>query len=157
MNIFTHVKNFFGGLAGHLTKFFSSADFHKAEEIAKAIGDLLKYAIPAVEFVASLTPTKTDDEIVAVIKKLQVATAIDLDAVLSGQVALSKEDKNGLLMSAAAAALRGNLKDAIVAAAGVGLTIGGEVVKSSTQIPDNWINTAVTSVYSAVKTGATLA
>lgn len=151
MNLLKSVSTFFSGIVNSLRKVFGSPTFKKAESVAKAVGDLLAYALPAVEFVASLTPNKADDEIVAMIKKLQVATAIDLDAVLAGQSTLSKADRTGLLTSAAAEVLRGNLKDAILSSGGVGIWIAGELVKSATDIPDNWVNTAVNAVYTVAK------
>ena len=146
MNLKVSVLSFFSGLMTSAKKFFSSKDFTKAEQIARAVGDILQYALPAVQLVAAMTPNKTDDQIVALIQKLSIPTTVDFTKPLQ------PADKTGLLMAAASYVLKGNLAAAIASAAGVGIEIGGEKLKTVSDISDNWLNTAVNACYTTVKT-----
>lgn len=140
-----NILGFFSNIVKTLKKFFSGDTFQKVENAAKAVAELLQYALPAVEFVARMTPTKTDDEIVAMIKRLEMDVDIDLTKPLNAY------EKQAYLTGAARFIIQGKLKNAILSAGGAGLSIGGEKITKVTDIPDNWLNSAINITYTAFK------
>lgn len=140
-----NILGFFNNIVKILKKFFSGDTFQKVENAVKAVSELLQYALPAVEIVAKMTPTKTDDEIVAMIKRLEMDVDIDLTKPLNTY------EKQAYLTGAAKFIIQGKLKNAIISAGGAGLSIGGEKITKVTDIPDNWLNSAINITYTAFK------
>lgn len=64
------ITSFFRSIANAIGKLFKKIDKNKAQQIIAVIHNLYKEAIPIVELVASLTPTTTDDRLVAALKNL---------------------------------------------------------------------------------------
>jgi len=128
-----------------VSKVFQSSKFKNAEASIKKFGailnDLLGYALPAIQLVAALTPTRADDEIVALVAKLRLQVFVDPEQPLTDIT------KKGLLLAAAREALRGNLVEAIKRSGGAGILLGGDLVKDATTIPDSTLDTAVQSAY----------
>ncbi len=64
------ITSFFRSIANAIGKLFKKIDKNKAQQIIAVIHNLYKEAIPIVELVASLTPTTTDDRLIAALKNL---------------------------------------------------------------------------------------
>jgi Asp/Glu/hydantoin racemase len=64
------VLNAIGKFFGKVFSFFTS---DKAQAIAEAIVKYAQAALPIVEFIAKMTPTGIDDEIIALFKRLGLA------------------------------------------------------------------------------------
>ena len=142
------IKKFLTGLPGMLAKVLKSSQFQKAQGVAKSIGDLLPYAMPAIQVVATFTPNKADDEIVALLNTLMMPVSVPAGATLSDY------EKRGLLLAAANTALRGKLAEAIAEAGGVGIMIGGQYIKSKDAIPDSLVDAACQNAYSFLRNTA---
>lgn len=140
-----NILGFFSKIIDSLKKFFAGETFKKVESAAIAVSQLLQYALPAVEMVAKMTPTKSDDEIVEMIKKLNMPVELDLDKPLNTY------EKQAYLNGAARLIIQGNLKDAILSAGRAGLSLGGQKIVNATDIPDNWLNSAINMAYTAFK------
>jgi len=78
-----NILGFFNKIVSALKNFFSGDSFKKVEGAAIAVSQLIQYALPAVELVAKMTPSKADDEIVAMIKKLNMPVEVDLNQPLN--------------------------------------------------------------------------
>lgn len=137
----------FHSIFDHIVKIFSKENLRKADAVANQIKDIIRFALPAVEVIASLTPTQADDAIVALIKRFMMATPIPEDGKFDPATA------QGVLMSAARTVVRENLTAAILEAGGKGLKIGGTYIKNETEIPDSIINAATNAVYAVLKNG----
>lgn len=140
-----NILGFFNKIIQNLKNFFSGETFQKVENAAFSVAQLLQYALPAVEAVAKMTPTKTDDEIVAMVKRLEMDVELDLSKPLNTY------EKQAYLTGAARYILQGKLKNAILSAGGAGLTIGSQKITKVTDIPDNWLNSAINITYTAFK------
>lgn len=140
-----NILGFFNKIVDSLKKLFSGDKFKQVENAAIAVSQLLQYALPAVELVAKMTPTKTDDEIVEMIKSLNMPIELDLSKPLNAY------EKQAYLNGAARLIIQGKLKDALVAAGAAGLNFGGQKITSTTDIPDNWLNSAINMAYTAFK------
>jgi hypothetical protein len=132
---------------GAVTKLFSKENLKKADAVAKQIKDLIQFTLPAVELIASLTPTRADDAIVGIIKRFMLETPIPEDGKFDPATV------QGVLMSAARTVVRQNLSAAILEAGEKGLKIGNTYVKNETDIPDSVINAATNAVYAVLKNG----
>lgn len=64
------ILSFFKSIANAIGKLFRNIDKEKAKKIIAVIHNLYKEAIPIAEMVAALTPTPTDDVIIAALKNL---------------------------------------------------------------------------------------
>lgn len=137
------IHSIFSGIA----KVFSKDNLKKADVVAKQIKDIIVFAMPAVELIASLTPTQADDAIVAIIKRFTLPTPIPEDGKFDTTTI------QGVLMSAARVAVRENLSAAILEAGDKGLKIGNTYVKDHSEIPDSIINAATNAVYAVLKNG----
>lgn len=91
MNPFPAVGRFFQKVFG----FFSS---DKAQAIAQKIQEYAVTALPVVEFIASLTPTRADDEIIALFKRFALPK-------VEAYLALPQEDRGAALMAVAVSEL----------------------------------------------------
>jgi len=140
-----NILGFFNKIVSALKNFFSGDSFKKVEGAAIAVSQLIQYALPAVELVAKMTPSKADDEIVAMIKKLNMPVEVDLNQPLNSY------EKQAYLNGAARLLIQGELKKAILAAGSAGLQIGGQKIGDVTDIPDNWLNSAINLAYTAFK------
>lgn len=140
-----NILGFFNKIVDSLKKLFSGDKFKQVENAAIAVSQLIQYALPAVELVAKMTPSKTDDEIVEMIKALNMPVDIDLSKPLNAY------EKQAYLNGAARLIIQGKLKDALVAAGAAGLSFGGQKITSATDIPDNWLNSAINMAYTAFK------
>ncbi len=80
-----------GNLFVKLFNFFNS---QKAEDLLKLIKDIAEKALPIVELIAALTPTRIDDELIALFKRFGTP---NLDKYL----ALPREERGEALMTVA--------------------------------------------------------
>lgn len=135
-SILNSAKNAFGRLMG-------SSQMKTAAKIAKAVGDVMRYALPAAEFVASMTPNRADDEIVALLKSL----AVPVPADYTDGRPFTELEKRGLLIQAARHALAGQLDLACLDAGAAGLKIAGTTVKKSSMLPGSILDQAAQDVY----------
>lgn len=131
-----------------LRKFFGNPEsMRKLAHYANVVSDLVRFALPVVNLIATLTPSKADDAVLAVVNRFMVPVDLDLSKPLSSTT------KEALLMKAASAALRGEIEDAIEATGGAGLLLGGEYFKTIEAVPQHLIDTAVQNAYTAFKAG----
>lgn len=129
--------------------FFKGPAWAKAQEIASLVSQLMPYAITAVQIVSSLSGgNKNIVAIGNVITKLNVpATEFNFDPTRS----YTDAELQGILMGIARFALKGELNKAAVDLGEVGLIFAGQKIKNTNSIPDNIINTAISTAYSFVK------
>lgn len=130
------------GIYDYLAHFFTGDQFHKAQEIAHQVTDLVSMALPIVQIVAELTPTPVDD------------------LVLAGLAAINKTAKEileepdhlkqaGMLVGLCSAALREKLLRTVEASK-EGVKIGDKVLKTATDvlgIADSILNAPVQDAY----------
>lgn len=64
------ILSFFKSIGNAIGRLFRNIDKEKAKKIIAVIHNLYKEAIPIAEMVAALTPTPTDDVIIAALKNL---------------------------------------------------------------------------------------
>ncbi len=142
--MFNLINSVVNAVKSALGKLISKPAMQKAAQIAKIVGQLMQYAIPAVEMIAAMTPNRTDDEIVAVLKSVAIPVP---DDYTSGRP-FSEVEKNGLLLQAAREALAGHLDVAILDAGGAGLKLADDlIVKNSKSLPASILDQAVQSAY----------
>jgi len=141
--------NIFSKIFSQIRKLFSPENIKKADAVAEQIKDMIRFALPAVETIAALTPTQGDDVIVALIKKFMMATPIPE----SGK--FDTATIQGVLMTAAQTLVREKLSDAIKQAGEGGVKIGEQFIKDHTEIPDSVINAATNAVYAVLKNSIT--
>lgn len=147
------LQSVFGGAANYIKRFFGSKQFKQAQQAAKVVGDLLRYAIPAAEVISKMTPPtlmvgpvpvgSLDDTLVALAKRFLSAE----DAVKFDLATATKRDVENLLFDSAAAVLRGDLAKAFQEAGEAGLAFGGIKFKAATDIPDSLIDQVVGDAY----------
>ena len=77
-------------------RFFSS---DAAQRVAEKIQEYARAALPVVEFIASLTPTRADDEIIALFKRFALGN-------VEAYLALPQSDRGAALIAAAVAQLQ---------------------------------------------------
>lgn len=83
--------NFIKKILGGVKKFFSSG---KADEVLKTILDISDFVVPVIQYIAKMTPTRVDDEIIAIYKTYGLP---NVEKYLS----LPKEDRGAALLNAA--------------------------------------------------------
>jgi hypothetical protein len=64
------ISGFFKKIFSPIINFFRGIDKKKAEQVINQISSLVDFALPVVELVSKLTPTPTDDLIIASLKSL---------------------------------------------------------------------------------------
>ena len=119
------MRRFFSAIHRFFASLFTPAG---QEKITIALGQaesLVQAVMPVVETIAAATPNRTDDEIVAVVKKYCVPVSIPAGP-------MTNADKGSLLLQTA------------VTAAEVG-------VSAATGIPTSVLTLAVQAVYTALK------
>ena len=114
----SRVVDFFAGLA-------TPEGQKKLNEALSKAYDLLGQALPIVEMLAKLTPTRADDEIVALIKTYAIPLSVP-------DHPMTESDKAYFLRQSAVTLLKRELKD-------------------HTSVPDNVIDLGVQLAYSAFK------
>ena len=97
--------NPFKAIGGFFQKVFSFFTSDKAQAIAQKIQDYAAAALPVVEFIASITPTRADDEIIALFKRFALPK-------VEAYLALPKADRGAALIAAAQAELQKRFPDA---------------------------------------------
>lgn len=143
MNIVQAFTNALNWVVKSLKSLFTSREFKKTKEVAKLVGALMQFAIPAVRMIAELTPNKQlDDKIADLIERFSIPTALDPSKPLT------ELDKENILFAAAYAAFQGNLEEAIRQAGAAGLLLAGKTVKSSTDLPTSIVDAAIQNAYS---------
>lgn len=139
----------FNKIFGVIRNTFSPENMKNADAVANQIKDMIRYALPAVEVIAALTPTRGDDVIIALIKRFMMETPIPE----SGK--FDTATVQGVMMNAAQIIVRDNLSAAILAAGEGGIKIGSQFIKDHSEIPDSVINAATNSVYAVLKNSMT--
>jgi len=90
-----------GGFFAKVFRWFSS---DAAQRVAEKIQEYCRAALPVVEFIASLTPTRIDDEIIALFKRFGLG---NVDKYL----ALPQGDRGAALMAVAQAEMQKRFPD----------------------------------------------
>jgi len=91
-----------GGFFAKVFRWFTS---DAAQRVAEKIQEYCKAALPVVEFIASLTPTRIDDEIIALFKRFGLEN-------VEKYLALPQDDRGTALMAAAVSELQRQFPDA---------------------------------------------
>ena len=86
-------------IGGFFAKVFRWFAIDAAQRVAEKVRQYCMAALPVVEFIASMTPTRIDDEIIALCKKFGLS---NLDKYL----ALPQEERGEALMAAAISELQ---------------------------------------------------
>lgn len=131
------LKNLLDSAVKALRRALSSKEAQKAREYLNVINDLLPYAANAIQIVSLVTGNKTGLEIAGALRKFEVALEIPVDREWT------ETEKKTALFALGGAVLRGELERAVQGAGALGITVGGAAIKSHTDIPDNWIDSAV--------------
>jgi hypothetical protein len=139
------LKDFWFSIVG----FFKGPKWKKAQEIAKKVGDILPFAENVVEIIAAASGNKTLKEIDNLLRKILAIPPEELPFDPTREY--TKLEINGILMGAANYAIRGELNKAIEQAGEAGFIVGGQKLKSASDVPDNIINTALNTTYSFIK------
>jgi len=150
--MFDKLKGLLKKIQNALVKFFTSDEWKRIEKGAAVVADLLQKALPVVKLVAAMTPTKADDEVIALIEKY--ALPINFDPTQP----LQEGTKYAALRAAAACLLKGELTQAVLDAGAEGILLGGfelKSVKDVDKIPTSYIDEAVQSAYRAWKDSVT--
>jgi Asp/Glu/hydantoin racemase len=98
MSVLSSIGKFFG-------KVFSFFTSDKAQAIAEALVKYAQAALPIVEFIAHMTPTGIDDEIIALFKRLGLAN-------VEAYLAIPQTGRADALLSAGVAQLQKQFPDA---------------------------------------------
>ncbi|HZP17100.1 MAG TPA: hypothetical protein VFB00_03985 [Terriglobales bacterium] len=122
------MKRFFAAVRGFFAYLFSPAGQAKVETALGQAESLVQAVMPVVEAVAAATPNRTDDEIVALVKRYAVPVTIPATP-------MTDADKGALLLQTA------------VTAAEVG-------VSACTGVPVSVITLAVQTAYTAMHAAA---
>lgn len=140
--------NFFKSIANSIAKLFKRIDKEKAKKILSQIHNLYKEAIPIVQLVASLTPSPTDDVIVASLINLGWTAESIINQV-------DEVKKDGQRLALATEALKEHLLKIIKA--GGKVDIGDEVlstVEDVLALDKNILRSAIQSGYTIWKLAA---
>lgn len=86
-------------IGGFFTKVFTWFTSDAAQRVAEKIQQYCMAALPVVEFIAAMTPTRIDDEIIALCKRFGLS---NLDKYL----ALPQDERGEALMAAAISELQ---------------------------------------------------
>lgn len=137
--------SFFKSIGNAIGKLFRNIDKDKAKKIIAVIHNLYKEAIPIAEMVATLTPTPTDDVIVAALKNLgwtaeQIINQVD------------QTKKDGQRLALATEALKEHLLK--IVALGGKVDIGDETIETIEDVlglDKNLLRSAVQSGYTIWK------
>lgn len=139
--------SFFKSIANAIGKLFRNIDKEKAKKIIAVIHNLYKEAIPIAEMVAALTPTPTDDVIIAALKNLG----------WTAEQIINQTDeikKDGQRLALATEALKEHLLKII--ASGGKIDIGDETIETIEDVlglNKNLLRSAVQSGYTIWKLG----
>lgn len=137
--------SFFKSIASAIAKIFKGINKEKAQKVLAIIHNLYKEALPVVEMIARLTPTPTDDAVVAALKTLgwtaeQVVNQVD------------EIKKDGQRLALAAETLRQHLLE--IVGKGGKVDIGDQVLTTSAevlQLDKNILRSAVQAGYTLYK------
>lgn len=109
-------------------KFFQSIfawfSSDQAQQIAKSIVSYSNAALPVVELIASLTPTRADDEIIALYKRFALPK-------VEAYLALPKADRGAALVNAAVAELQKQFPDAPISQLRASIELAVQLMKSN--------------------------
>ena len=99
------MPNPFKAIGGFFQRVFGFFTSDKAQAIAKKIQEYMQAALPVVEFIASITPTRADDEIIALFKRFALPQ-------VEAYLALPAGDRGAALIAAAQSELQKRFPDA---------------------------------------------
>jgi hypothetical protein len=122
------ISQFFARLGNAIKSLFTPEGQKKALAALGQAETLVQYVMPVVEMVAAATPNKTDDEIVAIVKRWSVPISIPTGP-------MTDQEKGSLL-----------LQTAVVAAT--------TTVAETTGIPNSVITLAVQTAYTILRAAA---
>ena len=109
-----------GGFFGKVFGWFSS---DAAQRVAQKIAEYSKAALPVVEFIASITPTRADDEIIALFKRFALPK-------VEAYLALPQTDRGAALIAAAVAELQKRFPDAPMSQLRAGIELAVSISKA---------------------------
>jgi hypothetical protein len=139
--------SFFRGIASAIAKIFKGINKEKVQSVLTTVHNLLKQAIPVVEMIAALTPTPTDDTIIAALKNLNWTAESIINQV-------DEVKKDGQRLALATEVLKEHLLGII--AKGGKIDIGDELLTTSEQIlklDKNILRSAIQNGYTLWKLG----
>ncbi len=143
------IINLWNKISDSIAKFFQSEHWKKAQKIAKTIGDLLPYAQIAVSIVAQ---AKKDSNVLQKLNQILINLNVSPEEMsIDTTKQYSKAEWEGILMNVARYSVQGQLNKALSDAGGIGLVLGGQKIKDVSDIPNDWINSAVNVAYSLLK------
>lgn len=117
------MPNPFKAIGKFFQTMFSWFSGNQAQKIAEAIKNYAIAALPVVEFIASLTPTRADDEIVDLFKRLLLPN-------VEAYLALPKEDRGAALMAAGLSLLQKQFPDVPVSQLRAAIELAVQAMKT---------------------------